>query len=70
MAVNNTFIQITKRCIKEILRDKNIRTKHHDDICNGVKTIITDAMDDLIDQAIEQNRIIQGDESLKKYSNK
>ena len=44
-----------------------IRNKYQDRICDGVKNMIKDALDEFIDQSIEQNRIIEGIESLEKW---
>ena len=63
----NSFIEIRKSDLKRKLKELNIRWKYQDKICNGVKIIIEDALDDFIQQSIEQNRIIEGVESLEKY---
>ena len=63
----NSFIEIRKSDLKRRLKELNIRYKYQDDICQGVKNIINDALEDFIQQSIEQNRIIEGIECLEKY---
>jgi hypothetical protein len=62
----NCFIEIKKSELKRRLKELNIRNKYQDSICDGVKNIIMDALEDFIQQSIEQNRIILGLDSLEK----
>ena len=50
--------------MKRRLDKLNIDLKYQDDICDGVKIIIDDSLDNIIEQSIEETRIIQGLESL------
>jgi hypothetical protein len=63
----NCFIEIRKATLKRRLRELHIRYKYQDRICDGVKAIITDALEDFIQQSIEQNRIIEGVDTLENF---
>lgn len=65
--MTRTFIEIRKSELKQRLNECNIRAKFQNNICAGVKSIIMDSLDDFIQQAIEQNRIVKGLETLEKY---
>lgn len=56
----NTFIHIRKRDIIEKLRELKIRDKYYNKICDGVKELINQSLNDFILESIEQNTIIQG----------
>ena len=64
----NCFIEIRKSALKRRLKELNIRWKYQDKICNGVKAIIEDSLEDLIQQAIEERTKMEGQQSLKKYN--
>ena len=66
----NCFIEIRKSTLKKRLNELNIRWKYQDNICNGVKAIIDDALEDFILQSIEQNRISEGQETLERVLKK
>jgi len=60
----NTFIHYPKYELKKKLKEKGIRHKYQDKICEGVKAFFEDSIDDFINQAIENVMKIEGNASL------
>lgn len=64
----NCFYEIRKWEITDELKLKGIRHKYRNDICDNVKTLLNDYLPDAIEKAIEQQRQIEGIETLSKYT--
>ena len=65
----NCFIEIRKSDLKTKLKSLKVRDKYQNQICDGVKEIIEQSLDDFILQSLEQNRIIEGIELQKGQQN-
>jgi len=66
-----SFIEITKYELRNRLKEKNIRWKDQDDICDIVKKIIYGTLDTIIENAIIQHTyIIEKNQTLNDFEAK
>lgn len=50
----NCFIEFRKSELKAKLKEKGIRSKHHDAICDSLKLMLTTKMDAMLDFNIQE----------------
>jgi hypothetical protein len=61
------FITITKSYLLYCLQMDKVKVKYRNKICDDVKCLIEDNLKDFILQAEEQARIVEGQETLRRF---